>query len=255
MLYRILFLVVVGLLVSSLVYADVPKLINFQGRLTDVSGKFVPDGVCTLTVSIYTDADVGIPKWSEIHNPVNVSKGLFNVILGETNTIPDSIFTYANLWLGIKVNGDPEMIPRQRLTSVGYAYRSSKTDTSYYSINSDKLDGLHASDFTSPVSDYGRFGVATDLYEVTSTLTSKYVNTVGPDSVYSTSATAFKARVSGNTLDQIMGIRGYAFNSDSGDAFGGYFIAGPSGPGKCQGVAGEGYGSTSKKVIGFVRSC
>jgi len=43
-------------------------------------------------------------------------------------------------------------------------------------LDADLLDGQHASDFLSTANDYGRSGVATDLYEGTSTLTSKYVN-------------------------------------------------------------------------------
>ena len=182
--YRSLFLVLVGLLVCSLAYADVPKLVNFQGRLTDASGKFVPDGNYSLTFRIYTDSTGGSAKWSE-GQLISVSKGLFNVILGTINSIPDSIFNYKDTWLGIQVGVDPEMTPRQRLSSLGYSYRTAKADTSSYSMNSDKLDGLHASDFTSPVSDYGRSGVAVDLYEGTVTLTDKYVNETQANSITS----------------------------------------------------------------------
>jgi len=182
--YHSLFVVLVGLLVCRLAYADIPRQISFQGRLTDASGKFVPDGNYSLTFRIYTDSTSGSSKWSE-GQLISVSKGLFNVILGTINSIPDSIFNYKDTWLGIQVGVDPEMTPRQRLSSLGYAYRTAKADTSSYSMNSDKLDGLHASDFTSPVSDYGRSGVATDLYEGTATLTDKYVNETQANSVTS----------------------------------------------------------------------
>src|SRR3989337_76851 len=173
--YRVLFVVLVGLLVCASVYADIPKLINFQGRLTDAGGKFVPDGNYSLTFRIYTDSTGGSAKWTEAQ-VVPVSKGLFNVILGSITPVPDSIFNYPNVWLGIQVALDPEMTPRQRLSSLGYAYRGAKPDTSSYSLNSDKLDGLAASDFSSPATDYGRSGVATDLYEGINTLTERYVN-------------------------------------------------------------------------------
>ncbi len=183
--YRVWFSVVaVVLLICVYSYADVPKMINFQGRLTDASGKFVADGNYSLTFKIYADSTGGSSKWSETKS-VAVSKGLFNAILGSQTPIPDSIFNYTNTWLGIQVGADPEMTPRQRLSSLGY---------SYYSLNSDKLDGLHASDFSGVGSDYGRSGVATDLYEGATILSNKYVNVIGPDSVYSTTGTAFSPR-------------------------------------------------------------
>jgi hypothetical protein len=43
-------------------------------------------------------------------------------------------------------------------------------------LNADMLDGNHASAFMSTSEDYGRIGVAADLYEGTARLTSKYVN-------------------------------------------------------------------------------
>src|SRR4030042_2086287 len=153
--YRILFLVIFGLLVCSLVYADLPKLINFQGRLTDSSGKFVADGDYSVTFKLYTDSTGGSAKWTETQI-VSVSKGLFNVTLGLDNPIPDSIFNYSNVWLGIQVESDPEMTPRQRLSSLGYSYRTAQADTSSYSMNSDKLEGYDATAFTSVATDYGR---------------------------------------------------------------------------------------------------
>lgn len=208
--YRILLLAVMVFLVCSSTYADVPKLINFQGRLTDATGKFVADGKYSVTFRLYEDSTGGSAKWSEVQL-VNVAKGLFNVILGEITPIPDSIFEYSNAFLGIQVAADPEMTPRQKLTSLGY---------SYYSLNSDKLDGLHATDFTSPVSDFGRLGVATDLYEGSSTLTGKYVNVAGPDSIVASIGTAFLSRTAGSDGTSMYGAAGYASNSSYGGAYG-----------------------------------
>lgn len=145
MLYRIFLLVAAGLLVCNLVYADVPRSINFQGRLTDASGKFVPDGKYYLTFRLYSDSTGGTPKWSEAES-VTVAKGLFNVILGSVTPIPYTVFEYTNTWLGIQVGGDTEMSPRQRIVSVAYAYKSlradiaddgdwTQTDTTIYRVN------------------------------------------------------------------------------------------------------------------------
>jgi hypothetical protein len=53
---------------------------------------------------------------------------------------------------------------------------TSNNDGAGSGLDADLLDGQHASAFLSTSNDYGRSGVATDLYEGTSTLTSKYVD-------------------------------------------------------------------------------
>jgi len=50
------------------------------------------------------------------------------------------------------------------------------TGTVVTNLNADLLDGYHASNFLTTSNDYGRSGVATDLYEGTQTLTQRYVN-------------------------------------------------------------------------------
>ncbi|HXF48883.1 MAG TPA: tail fiber domain-containing protein, partial [Verrucomicrobiae bacterium] len=59
---------------------------------------------------------------------VTTSGGLFAVLLGSSNPIPDAVFQSSERWLGIAVSPDPEM-PRQRLVSVGYAYRVNSVDS------------------------------------------------------------------------------------------------------------------------------
>ena len=50
-------------------------------------------------------------------------------------------------------------------------------------LNADLLDGLDASSFMDTTNDYGRSGVATDLYEGTTKLSDRYLNDVGPDTM------------------------------------------------------------------------
>ncbi|MEO0086044.1 MAG: tail fiber domain-containing protein, partial [candidate division WOR-3 bacterium] len=53
------------------------------------------------------------------------------------------------------------------------------SSTKVNNLNADLLDGYHATDFVSATTDYGRSGVAVNLYEGTSTLASKYVDVAG----------------------------------------------------------------------------
>ena len=122
-------LAVVFLLWMGLAWADTPQLINFQGRLTDSLGNPVSNGAYSLRFRIYDDSLAGNILWEET-DPVQVKSGLFTVLLGSTNSIPDSAFYSANRWLGIKIGTNPEITPRQRLASVGYAFQSGQWNTS-----------------------------------------------------------------------------------------------------------------------------
>jgi hypothetical protein len=89
-------------------------LITYQGRLTDDGGTPV-NGTPAMTFTIYDGG--GVSKWSEAHPSVAVDNGLFAVILGSQTALMDSVFSGENRYLGISVNGDPEVSPRTLLTS------------------------------------------------------------------------------------------------------------------------------------------
>lgn len=105
---------------SSLVYAAIPHLINYQGRLTDKSGKPL-EGSYALTFRIYDAETAGTQLWEETHSGVVIQKGVFSVLLG---SVTNFNLTFSNpYFLEIKV-GSEVMAPRQRITSAGYAMRA-----------------------------------------------------------------------------------------------------------------------------------
>ncbi len=113
---------------TSGVYGEsIPQLINYNGTLTDASGNPVPDGNYDVTFTIY-DAPTGSNVlWTEVWNAtttkVIVADGTFNAMLGAHTPIPTSFFAdHPVAYLGVKVENDSEMLPRQRITSVGYAF-------------------------------------------------------------------------------------------------------------------------------------
>ncbi len=103
----------------------VPQLINFQGQLKDGSGNPVADGLYSVQFTIYDAPSGGNVFWAETTS-VSTGSGLFTTLLGADNPLPDSVFNDSSRYLGIKVGADPEMIPRQKLSSVGYSYNSSE---------------------------------------------------------------------------------------------------------------------------------
>jgi hypothetical protein len=124
-----LFLMVMGLMLVLFSYssAQVPQMINYQGKLTNASGAPVNDTL-QMVFSIYSDTGGTNLLWTETQPAVIVDKGVFNVLLGSVDSIPYSVFDGSIRYLGVKVESDPEITPRNPMVSVGYAYKSLETD-------------------------------------------------------------------------------------------------------------------------------
>jgi len=106
------------LFISLCAYAAVPRLLTVQGRLKE--GAVLSHGDYNITFYIYDVATGGTPLWQESHANVSVDKGYFSVLLGETN--PLNLDFKKQYWLALKVNNDPEMTPRLKLTDSSYAF-------------------------------------------------------------------------------------------------------------------------------------
>lgn len=120
-------LTIAVLALAPLATADVPQMINYQGRLTDSTGAPL-DTAVSIVFTIYDDSTLGTSKWSETLLSVTVTDGLFNVILGGVNPISDTVFNDTARYLGIQVGADPEISPRTLLAAAPYSYRVSTVD-------------------------------------------------------------------------------------------------------------------------------
>jgi hypothetical protein len=123
---KALWMSVVLLMVLCTQAFAVPRLLQYQGRLTDAAGTPL-NGAQTVVFSIYSAASGGSLLWTESQSPT-VANGLFNVLLGGTTAFPSNLFDGSNRFLAIKVGGDPEMTPRQQVASVGYAMRAAASE-------------------------------------------------------------------------------------------------------------------------------
>ena len=130
--YRIgiiaLFLFVVALT------AQVPRLVNYQGKITDDSGVAL-NGDFDITFKIYDGETSVSPIWTEPHTGVSditITKGLFDVQLGSITTL--SLPFDEEYWLELTVEGEP-LTPREKLSAVGYAYRAIYADTADYAAS------------------------------------------------------------------------------------------------------------------------
>lgn len=108
--------------------AAVPAGLTEQGRLFDASGEPV-SGPLTFVFSVYADEEGGAALWSE-EQQVTLDDGYFSARLGDDaeNPFPAGLFNGAARYLGIRVGADPEMTPRQSISSVPYAFLADRAE-------------------------------------------------------------------------------------------------------------------------------
>jgi hypothetical protein len=102
------------------VFAEIPHLINYQGRLTDAASAPL-SGSYNLTFRIYDAETAGNLLWEETQAGVVINKGIFAVLLGSVTNI--NLSFDKPYFLEIKV-GNEVMSPRQRMASGAYALRA-----------------------------------------------------------------------------------------------------------------------------------
>jgi hypothetical protein len=114
--------------------------VSYQGTLTDAAGDLLSSGRYTLEFNLYKTQSDSTPVWGPqvfddgIGTPghsykVEVVDGMFSVVLGERDTQGRSlseVFMKKGefLLLGLKVDGGPEIQPRQQIMPAPYAFRA-----------------------------------------------------------------------------------------------------------------------------------
>ncbi len=108
--------------ISSL---NIPKIITYQGKLTNANGTRI-NGNLQMQLILYDVPSGGVALWLEENN-VTVINGIFNVELG--SIVPLNLSFDKQYWLGIKINGEEEMMPRTKIKTSPYAFSSVISDT------------------------------------------------------------------------------------------------------------------------------
>jgi hypothetical protein len=86
-------IVLAGILAcGSMLVADVPQVISYQGYLKDDLGIPVADGDFSLTFAIYGTAEGGSALWTSGPQSVTVTEGLFEYNLGSAVPFPPYFF-------------------------------------------------------------------------------------------------------------------------------------------------------------------
>lgn len=157
--------------------AAIPSTFSYQGILRDANGALV-NGQVNLTLSLYDNVIEGPPLYTESFQNINVRDGFFSVVVGDSGTTLDPTIFVDNsqIYLGIAVNGDPEMQPRQRFHPVPWAMQASAAQSAVTAQNADHAStattadtadnlaaGATAPNITGPVMINGNLDVTGDL--------------------------------------------------------------------------------------------
>jgi hypothetical protein len=146
---------------------DIPKKINYQGKVTDSSGLPLV-GSHSIVFGIYEAADGGSPIWSETTTVEADSSGVFSALLGSVN--PVEVSFAATRWLEVTIDGQV-LKPRRELVSMPYAYQASNADAlggrpaeafADSSVDGHSLDAADGNPEDAVyVDNYGRVGIGT----------------------------------------------------------------------------------------------
>jgi hypothetical protein len=114
---------------SPVMAADgIHQRMNFQGKVVNDDGTNVANGNYDMVFKLYTVSSGGTADWTETWNSgssqVAVTDGVFQLELGTHTSLASFDFNADTWYLGVNFNGDGEMLPRIRLTSVPYAFNA-----------------------------------------------------------------------------------------------------------------------------------
>ena len=125
------------LLLSSIVsvssYADVPQLINYQGKLIEDGAPVA--GSRTMTFSIW-DNNIGVDPesglWHETQN-VAVTDGIYSVEIGFASALPANLYNYDDLFLQVDIQhptaGWQRLSPLMPFDSTVFAIKAARADS------------------------------------------------------------------------------------------------------------------------------
>ncbi len=119
----VIVLFAVSFLTPSTATAQIPRQISYQGLLITSNGVPISDGQHVLKITIYDAVTGGNSLFSE-SIPTTTNHGLFDVIIGASSGIPFSLDFSIQYFIGVEVDGGPEMSPRTPFTSVPYSLRA-----------------------------------------------------------------------------------------------------------------------------------
>jgi|GEM_PF-483448 len=136
----------------SPVEAIMPPEVSFQGFIQDASGPV--NGDVEMTFALYeclSAVTCPTPVWEETQT-LQVVSGVYSALLGSVNPFgadPD-LQPNTEYWLGVRVGTEPELTPRQKVTSVFFAFMADSANqagAADFAHDADMLDSIDSSEF------------------------------------------------------------------------------------------------------------
>lgn len=116
--HRFTALVLVGVLAAGAAMAEVPGLINYQGRLRDNATGLPMNGNVSVQIAIYTNETGGAWVYNQNIGTVPITNGVYSFNFGSNTLV--TVLSNPECWLSVTVDGNI-LTPRQRLVAVPYA--------------------------------------------------------------------------------------------------------------------------------------
>ena len=110
---------------TSQAFSAIPQTISYQGYLTDNAGAPI-DTTVNITFKIYDDPSGGTALWTS-PRIVQVSNGVYSIQLGSVTPLVGLQFDVP-YFLGIDIESNGEMTPRQAFESVPYSVVSAQAE-------------------------------------------------------------------------------------------------------------------------------
>ncbi|MEZ4866432.1 MAG: hypothetical protein R3C14_34255 [Caldilineaceae bacterium] len=121
--------------------ANIPNAFSYQGTLRRANGDLA-NGTFNITLNIYDVVTGGTALHSETFTNVVVRNGNFGVVVGDAAALPAGLFDNANLYIGLTVAPDAEMLPRQRLFPVPWAMQADAAKTAISATTAETANQL-----------------------------------------------------------------------------------------------------------------
>ena len=150
--------------------AAIPHYLSHQGRILQVDQEPLT-GVVEVNFALHSQSEGDFVLWSEALD-IAFDDGYYSIVLGNLESIPSELFNGADLYLAITVNQEGELEPRQKITTVPYAFMAGEAQSVNGSVTA--IGGITVGD--TMVIDEGGAWIGPEIDQINSEVLSTYLS-------------------------------------------------------------------------------
>ena len=150
-----------GLRAQNLTTTDVPRILSYQGHITNADQ--VVTGVHPITIRLYSDPEGKHKLWEDTY-ATEVKDGIFSVLLGSQTALPSTERLNKPIWLGVSVAGTDELRPLTQFTTAPYALNVPDKSITMGKLSDDVLSTLMTSNGPQDKQASPNWTIASDPY-------------------------------------------------------------------------------------------